>query len=373
MEAIKEIINIGENRKTYNVEIVIQDNSDDRDLEEKISALGRSNIKYNYHAGEVSFVDNFSEAVSFATGKYLCMIGDDDGILPTIFDAIKYMENNSVDAFIPSLNSFYVWPMKDSFIKNGDEGYLCVAYIENGIESVSCEESLNKVLKNGGQLYQSCDLPRLYHGIVLRSVIEKIKAKTGCYFGGLTPDIYMATALALVCENVVKCKIPVTISGVCTGSGSANSATGKHTGKLEDAPHFVGHSFYQWSDKVPRIYSVETIWADTLLHALDDFGYEHIDRFSISALLAFCYCKYPQFKTELDVFVGEQKVSGIKIILKKIKYFDLAFIKRAFKRVTRRKNDVVKYYGVVDIEAARKIICEQMTSARISVFADENN
>ena len=103
LEAIKEIINVCENRKTYNVEIVIQDNSDDMDLEQKISALGHGNIKYHYHAGEVSFVDNFSEAVSLATGKYLCMIGDDDGILPTIFDAIKYMENNSVDALPTSI------------------------------------------------------------------------------------------------------------------------------------------------------------------------------------------------------------------------------------------------------------------------------
>ena len=65
---------------------------------------------------------------------------------------------------------------------------------------------------------------------------------------------------------------PITVSGICPTSGSADSATGRHTGKLEDAPHFRGHASYEWDNKAPAIYSVESIWGETVLKALKDFN-----------------------------------------------------------------------------------------------------
>ena len=71
-----------------------------------------------------------------------------------------------------------------------------------------------------------------------KECLEEIRTKTGRYFNGLSPDIYSVVALSLVSKNNVFIDYPFTISGICKTSGSADSATGRHTGKWEDAPHF---------------------------------------------------------------------------------------------------------------------------------------
>jgi hypothetical protein len=68
--AIKQILKA----LSGSVEIVIQDNSDDRSIEDFIGTLDAKNIIYNHHDGVLSFVDNFSEAVSLCHGEYVCFI-----------------------------------------------------------------------------------------------------------------------------------------------------------------------------------------------------------------------------------------------------------------------------------------------------------
>jgi len=76
-----------------NVEVCVQDNSEDDSLREWVNSLHTDKVVYNYHPGTLSFVDNFSEAVSLAHGDYLCMIGDDDGVLPSILNLTAEMKN----------------------------------------------------------------------------------------------------------------------------------------------------------------------------------------------------------------------------------------------------------------------------------------
>ncbi len=339
------------------VQLVIQDNSDDGSiLKGKIDALSHADVLYNYHAGELSFVDNFSEAVSLASGEYLCMIGDDDGVLPTIMPVLDMAIKGGYDAVIPGLNAVYSWPMENPFFKGAEKGYLCLSYIKNKQQNVDCKKGLKGLLATGGQRYQELDIPRIYHGLVKRSCVEKIKEKTGHYFGGLTPDIYVAAALCFTCEKVCRLSYPVTVSGICPRSGSSDSATGKHTGKLADAPHFRGHESYEWDKKIPYIYTVESIWAETTVKALLDFdAAEAYEQFSVAALDALCLCKYPQFKEELCAHAKEHGLNPRKLALKGKRDKRAAFIKRVVRRLFRKKGEVKKYYEVTDISLAATI------------------
>lgn len=296
LNAIKQILSHG----WKNVEICVQDNSDENSLEKEIESLGVENINYHYHSGVLSFVDNFSEAVSLAHGDYLCMIGDDDGVLPEILILVEDMIKQDADAAIPALNFIYFWPSNQKIVENGEKGTL-VSHLhrEHTIlkaKRVDNNKALIRLLKNGIQNYTALDMPRLYHGIVRRGTLERIKEQVGNYFGGLTPDMYMATALSLVCKKVVRTSYSVTISGICPTSGSSDSATGKHTGDLSQAPHFRGHENYKWDDLVPTFYSVDTIWADTLFHALRDFNrVDLLQYFNLSLFSGICMNKYPEY------------------------------------------------------------------------------
>ncbi len=345
-----------------NVQIIIQDNSDDsKIIESYIKTVKSDRLVYNYTKKVLSFVDNFSEAISLASGLYICMIGDDDGVLTNIESMVDYCIKNDIDCYAPSQNVVYIWPNENPIIKNAENGYLCISNVSASQNNVDCEFVLKKLIKQGFQDYQKLDVPRLYHGLVKKEILERIKKKTGHYFGGLTPDMYMIVALCVECKKVVSSKKPVTISGICPGSGSSASATGKHTGKLEEAPHFIGHTQYLWDERVPKIYTVETIWADTGLHALNDFGKSDVSAlFDSKKFLSSLSVKYPQFKEEYKEY---RTLYGRDNILRPfaIKINSLKdFVLKIFRKIFRKKGAVKKYYNVIDIESATQIILKEI-------------
>lgn len=351
--AVKQILSL----KLLDTQVIVQDNSDDCSLKNELKDfIENGMVKYHYREGVISFVDNFSEALSLCDGEYVCMIGDDDGILPNIESVAKSAKERNLDCVIAGLNAVYVWPSGKSIIKGGEKGYLCLSYIKKEEEIVDAKRGLKQLINHAGQDYQKLDLPRVYHGIAKREKLEEIKGIAGNYFKGLTPDIFIAVALAVVCNNVVRIHYPITISGICPRSGSSDSATGKHTGELKDAPHFKGHDNYQWDKKAPAIYSVESIWAETAMHALHIFNKEKLyDDFNVGLLDAICLKKYPQFK---DIIIRHAKDNNSCILYwnfvlnVKSKLF---VIWKVYRRLVNIKFGVKKYYAVKDIDQAVRI------------------
>lgn len=349
--AIKEILSIGSER----IEICVQDNSDDNSLEYEIKAIGSSSVIYNYHRGVLSFVDNFSEAITISSGEYLCLIGDDDGILPNIIPAIQYMKENNLDVLVPSLNACYFWPSDTPLYPKAENGYLALTKDRFNIKKIDPILSLDNFVKNGLIDYLSFDMPKLYHGIVKKGVLQEIKNVTGNYFQGLTPDIFMATALCFVAKKFEMVDYPVTIAGICPMSGSSDSATGKHTGDLKDAPHFRGHNNYEWEKLIPPFYSVETIWAETALKCLRMFGKDDIiKKINLPLFYQHCLNKFPQFK---DIIFETATLNNINIpenYIVKQENICVRFSRRVINRILNGRPK--RFYDVIDITAAKEII-----------------
>lgn len=363
-QVIKQVLN----NTTDKTQIVIQDNSDTDELNAFVTSLNNQRVTYNYNSTLLSFVDNFSEALEFARGQYVCMIGDDDGILPNIESVAHYALTNKIDVIVPGLNSVYVWPSPKPIVKGAEEGYLALMFIKNRHHNGDTKKAVKDLLKNGFQDYQQTEMPRLYHGLVSYTALERIKKKIGTYFGGLTPDMYMSVALSQVINKVDVFEYPITISGICPKSGSSASATGDHTGKLEDAPHFKGHQSYEWDRRVPAVYSVETIWADTGLHALRDFDQDNIvDGNSLANIYSRIWRKYPQFRDEVQRVADINNVSIVKIKTHSNLLEVSHVVKRISTKIFRKPSSVAKYYDVKDINQAMKITCEMLRRAGIEL------
>ena len=361
-EAVNQILS----HKWERVQICIQDNSDDDSLKDFVSQRNSQNIVYNYHPGTLSFVDNFSEAVSLASGDYVCMIGDDDGVLPNILHLIENMVEKDADAAIPALNFIYFWPSNQHIVEDGDKGLLISHLHAESPQSkvkiiTNHEREIRKLLANGIQNYTSYDIPRLYHRIVKREVLKKIKDSTGHFFGGLTPDMYMASALAMVCKKVLRVSYSVTISGICPTSGSSDSATGKHTGELKDAPHFRGHGHYEWDEMMPAFYSVDTIWGDTLFRSIKEFHRDELLKyFNLPLFDGLCITKYPEFS---NVILEHAKAHGSTVRQMRFAlavYIFKTFVGRCARKIIRicstgrRKTIKIKNLPNI-IEAERQI------------------
>lgn len=253
-----------------NFELIIHDNTDTHELKNIVKErIFDKRLVYKYMPPPFSSIDNFNAVMSLAKGDYVCMIGDDDGINPEIFKIVDWANKNDVDSITPTIYASYIWPNAHG---NNSTGQLTLNKFTSAMTKINPRENLNPLIENGIVDYQNYNLPKVYHGIVKRSCFEKIFKTTGHYFGGLSPDIYSAVALACVVDSHYIIDYPFTISGACIKSTTAENWKGKHSGYLSDAPHFRDRGHYIWDKLIPEYYSVQTIWAESAIKAFREMN-----------------------------------------------------------------------------------------------------
>lgn len=276
------------------LELVIQDNSDTLDLSRHVEQRAFDpRLKYRYTPPPLSSIGNFNLALELATGEYVCLIGDDDGVNPEVLEAAAWAKSQRIDSLGGNCKVHYLWggtgAPSTMFTKVSGE-VLTISEFSGKIVMVDIEKELQKLVRNGGVYYLDFQLPKLYHGLVRRACLEEIRRRTGEYLGGLSPDIYAALSIACIAKRVAVTDYPLTIPGACGSSTSVTEgAIRTHSKKLEDAPHFRSRGNYRWSEIVPRVYSVETIWADSGIAALTAMGrIDLVDKLNLARLAAFC-------------------------------------------------------------------------------------
>lgn len=366
-----QILEINDDR----IQLIIYDNSDANKLEHLLGdCLKDPGIKYFYNNEVLSFVENFSLGISKCDGEYVTIIGDDDGINPFIIDIADWANKNGVEAITPSLSLVYYWPESGVHSKN-DNGRLVISEISCKAKFYNPAKEVVKLLKNGCQNYLSLNLAKAYHGMIKKTVLEEIKNRAGNYIGGLSPDIYLSIATSLLVKKVLIIDYPLTISGICKKSGSSDYATGRHTGKLEEAPHFRGHINYEWSDKVPSFYSGENIWADSALAAIKDLKFKNlIQAFNIDVISAYSIKSYPEFKKIIiENIVKNQRITEHSLLIK-LHLFN-GFIKgpfitrlRAIKNQIFNKKSNKTFDNIPNIDNASEIVQQNIEKSNKLIF-----
>lgn len=363
---------------TSKVQVVLQDNSDEKLLLKKLEKTKYlDRIKYNYSSKVLSFVENFSRAIEIADGEYICMIGDDDGINPEIELFVEWAKENNIEAINPEIKLNYIWPNTGIEYYKKDNGNLMIIDFDLKSTIYSTQNEIEKLLKSGGQNYLRYNLVKIYHGIVKKTAMDKVKNITGKYFGGLSPDIYSSIALSLVIDQVLKINYPLTIPGVCRKSGSGHSSTGRHHGALETAPQLVGHTDYKWSNLVPKFYSVETLWADSAIAAFRDMKrFDLLEKFNVPQLSVYCFARYKDFKNftqeNLDNYFNNQNTSPF---LRKLILLGCFFTGPVLDQWIRAKNrlkpggyKVFKYDGVKTIHEAHNLLKKFLKEKKVSIL-----
>lgn len=253
-------------------ELVVQDNSDSFELRDYLHAnINDIRLKYAYTPPPFSSTDNFNAALEMAKGEYICLIGDDDAVCPNIFEVVKWAQVNDIDSICPKHFLDYYWP--DAF-GPASIGYLAIPRISKTFRAFDPKEAIGLLLADGLNDYMKFEFPKLYHGLIRRSCLESVRQQTGHFIGGLSPDIYAAVSLAFTVKSHVVIGFPISISGACNLSTTVAGQTGGHSGELKNAPHFRARTNYEWNHHIPYYYSVQTIWAESALKALNEMGIE---------------------------------------------------------------------------------------------------
>lgn len=277
--AIESILAIDDPR----LELVVQDNGDSLELESWVMARRPDRrLRYNHTKEPLSFIHNFDRAAGLANGEYLCFIGDDDGVNPEILEAASWAKDLHLDAVAIRPSAHFLWPgaaFPATLLTPPTDSVLSLPEFDSSLRFADPEAEMMALMRAGGLYYLDSDLPKLYHGLVHRRCLAAIHARTGSFFGGLSPDTFASLAVACVAEGVAVVDYPLTISGSCPVSGSILEGVRKeHSKALEDAPHLRHRGEYQWCALVPRVYTVESLWVESSIAALEAMGRDDLIR-----------------------------------------------------------------------------------------------
>ena len=125
--AVESVLDI----ESDDIEVVIQDCSDDNSLEDllRLKFEDDPRVKYFYSDSEPSLTDNWNLAIGNTSGKYICGIGDDDAVMPLCIEIANWMNQNSVDAVLGS-QIVYIW--KDAYLNSFSNGKITFSNFYSG-------------------------------------------------------------------------------------------------------------------------------------------------------------------------------------------------------------------------------------------------
>ena len=297
------------------LEIVVSDNSADNTKAEEFFAndIYKDVINYSYCTGVLSMVENTERALHLATGKYLLFIGDDDFVSPYIMKIVEMMERQNINSLVyPVANYFYNnvefikeyafnKPATLQIIKNPD---LSVTKKSTAIER-------DKVCASGAIFIGG--LPRLYHGIIHRSLLDEIIKKYNKSVPGPCPDMTLSMSLAEIMDDYYFIKYPVSVSGASSASEGGKGPTKKHVVRLEEKKWLNQKDIKDWDVNLPRIFSRETIWAQCVYHVLSISGDARVINYQKLYSSMLIDCPHEAIAEVIPLYKSYMKTNGVPL------------------------------------------------------------
>lgn len=285
---LKYLIQLVEELHTDDVELVIQDNSDDNT--EFLSYIQEKQypfIRYSYVKGQIPMSENSDKAILNSNGEFICFLGDDDGFTKYLVDGVRWMKAKGIEA-VRSADVTYSWPDAPQ----GKSAEMSYYPFSGKVEQISAYDELIKVLNTGIQ--NRGKMPMAYHAVVSREALDRVFSIAGTFFPGNSPDISNAVALSLTIKKFVIVDVPWAYSGNSAYKGGGVFAKGNSTPAITEIPWFRPNPEKRWSDKIPRIASGSNIWADSAIEALKNMKREDlINEINFNELYANFIFSYP--------------------------------------------------------------------------------
>lgn len=177
----------------------------------------------------LSMTSHYEWCLQQATGEWVTIIGDDDGVMPYFFPEIEKLLNRydskPVDAFI-FRRAYYFWPGCDDVYGKK----VIRACAGRSIKKLSGKLSVLRAILFD---FDHFDLPQVYtNNLVRRSLIENIRSiSAGKFYNELNPDVYSGVAVALKARSIVRSELPLFWSGTSPKSVSIAFAKSKNSNR----------------------------------------------------------------------------------------------------------------------------------------------
>lgn len=339
-------------------ELVIQDNSDDnREILEYLSKGAYDFVAYHYDPSPLSMSENSELAVQHAQGRYICFMGDDDLLSEKLVDFVAYMEQKDIDSAIFQLAQ-YNWP---GVVHKAHRFPNLVIYAFDGqMRRINVKREYRRLLRTGAVSLEH--MPQLYHGVVRRTVLDQVYAACGTYFPGPSPDMAVSVALSQFVKKHVRFNVPLISSGASPKSSAGLGARHMHKGELKSVSFLPKDIEEKWDERIPRVWTGPTIYAQSTFEALKASGREKdIGRFNFTYFLAFFDTFCEDYRGLSKAYRKENKVNGLLYDWYRICIFAL----RGFKFVSNKLLLAIQLGGMLVDSVPNTLLAQQRIDEEI--------
>lgn len=339
------------------IELVIQDNSDDNEVFlQFLNTINNTSIRYDYKKEALPVTLNSDYAILNSTGKYVCFIGDDDGVVRNILDYVKWMDSNGIDSLRSEPPISYNWPGTKGMVYDTSSKLLFHKPLGKR-EVVTDFQQVRKYNLNRGGQDQSKN-PRIYCGIVRRDVLFKIYNATGTFFPGPSPDMASSTALSYFVKKHVIIDDILVLAGSCPKSASGMGLQHKHVGRIEDIPWLPKDTAELWEITIPKFWTGETIYAESAIKAIRALGHtEDLRYMNYSYLYASFFVYHPHEFKQLKPFLSFKRTFGFcSAVVQIFSHRLFVFVRNFMREKLGIKDNTIRVEGVSDIIECERII-----------------
>jgi glycosyltransferase involved in cell wall biosynthesis len=337
------------------LELLIQDNTvDNEEILSFLSSKQRPNVAYFHEKKHLSVSENSDFAINNSKGEYICFIGDDDGVTKHIISAVKWMQQNSIEALLSTDVSYY-WPEYINSKTGSISSSVIYKPFTRKVTAVSTKIALERLVKRG--FVDRGELPLTYHGIVKRTVLDKIYAIGKTYFPGASPDIANGVAVALLIDTYMLMDFPVIISGASKFHGGGIRTMKNHAADVDKISFLPPKTKEEWEKNIPLVWTGETIWAESAIKALRYMG--RVDLIH-KVNFEYLYAKFIVFHYPLKGMAYKLSNNKIKLIYYIVRFFIQRYYKGGLRLLSRTflgRFDGKMCRHITDInEAAKKLM-----------------
>ena len=312
---LKHMIELIKSFNSDDIELIIQDNtSDNKEILDYLNNLDYPHLKYFHTKEQISVSENSTKAISNSTGEYVCFIGDDDGVLPQIIEVLRMLKPLNPDAIITNRPT-YNWPdfFDDSYMKL--QSTIVLAPYSAKIERVNIQKALNDVINNG--FVSLGVMPKLYHAIVCRKVLDNLYSRIGTYLPGASPDMASAVALCFCVNKLYSCNLPLIVAGQCKNVGGGERALKGKLPWIGDVAFLPDDIVKQWNKHLPDVWCSDTIWPQTGIKALEEIKKDRNYSFDYDLILARFFSHHLHYLKKY-FYLSKSKSRVIGLIVKMI-------------------------------------------------------
>ena len=215
-DTLKHSIQSVLNQTHKEFELVVMDNCSSPETAEVVDSFNDERIKYYRAPEKLSMSDNWELGLSYATGEYIFVLGDDDALMPDGLELCLKLINEYNIKIVSWFRYQYWWPkaivpwLRNTLHLN----LLPIAEIWNSREKLSQFYRCQIIFEN---------LPMIYNSFIHKDIIARVKSVHGRYFMTYIPDVESGIVNAYFSDEYLYSFRAISVAGLSAHSTGTSS------------------------------------------------------------------------------------------------------------------------------------------------------